>query len=127
MKFSRAALDLTLKDIQLIAFDFDGIFTDDKVYVDEHGKESVACSRFDSLGIARLLREIDIQNYNTRLIVISTETNAVVTVRCEKMKLQAFTGVDDKASFVTNYARTHCIDLDHSVYAGNDLNDFSAL
>lgn len=127
MKFSHLAVDLTLKDIQLIAFDFDGIFTDDKVYVDENGKESVACSRIDSLGIARLIREISAQKLKTRLVVISTETNAVVSVRCEKMKLQAFTGVDDKASFVQNYARTHGVDLDFSVYAGNDLNDFSAM
>ena len=127
MKFSRAASYLQLIDIQLIAFDFDGIFTDDKVYIDENGKESVACSRFDSLGVAKLKQEIAAQNLKTQVIVISTETNPVVLARCEKMKLQAFTGVIDKAQFIENFAKSNHLDLELSLYAGNDLNDFSAM
>lgn len=127
MEFSREIQNLQLKDLQLIAFDFDGIFTNDKVFIDENGRESVVCSRSDSLGVAKLKQEIDTKNFKTKIIVVSTETNRVVSARCQKMKLQAFTGVDDKAKFIANFAISNGIDLKYSLYAGNDLNDFTAM
>lgn len=118
---------MTLSDIQLFVFDFDGIFTDDKVYVDENGIESVACSRFDSLGVSKLFASIEQLKLTTPVIVISTETNSVVTARCEKMKLQCFSGVVDKAKFVTEFAQAQNRNLKLSLFAGNDINDFSAM
>ncbi len=127
MKFNRTNSKFTLNKLQLIAFDFDGIFTDDKVYVDENGLESVACSRADSLGVALLRAKIAEEKLKTRIIVISTETNPVVLARCEKLKLQAFTGVADKAQFIRHFAKVNDLDLRLSLYAGNDLNDFAAM
>ena len=40
--------------LQLVVFDFDGVFTDNGVYVTEDGRESVRCDRSDGLGIAYL-------------------------------------------------------------------------
>ncbi len=37
--------------IKLLVCDFDGVMTDNKVAVDENGKESVICDRGDGLGI----------------------------------------------------------------------------
>lgn len=37
--------------INLIVYDFDGVMTDNRVTVDQDGKESVACNRGDGLGI----------------------------------------------------------------------------
>jgi len=65
-----------IKKIKLIAFDFDGVFTNNKVFVDELGVESVECSRSDGLGISNL-RKTELE-----LLVISTETNPVVSKRC---------------------------------------------
>jgi 3-deoxy-D-manno-octulosonate 8-phosphate phosphatase KdsC-like HAD superfamily phosphatase len=39
-----------LKNIHTIVFDFDGVFTNNKVWVDEDGKETVRCDRSDGLG-----------------------------------------------------------------------------
>jgi 3-deoxy-D-manno-octulosonate 8-phosphate phosphatase KdsC-like HAD superfamily phosphatase len=47
-----------LSDFSLIVFDFDGVFTDNLVIVDEVGKESVICSRADGLWIGILKRAI---------------------------------------------------------------------
>jgi 3-deoxy-D-manno-octulosonate 8-phosphate phosphatase (KDO 8-P phosphatase) len=127
MKFNRTNSKFMLNNLQLIAFDFDGIFTNDKVYVDENGLESVACSRADSLGLAILRAKIAEEQLKTRIIVVSTETNPVVLVRCEKLKLQAFTGVADKAQFVRYFAKENDLDLKFSLYAGNDLNDLAAM
>ena len=58
-----------LKSIELVGFDFDGVFTDNTVYIDENGKETVRCWRSDGLGLARL-KDIGIKTY-----IISTEKN----------------------------------------------------
>ena len=38
------------RDLHTIVFDFDGVFTDNKVWVDQNGVESVRCDRGDGLG-----------------------------------------------------------------------------
>jgi CMP-N-acetylneuraminic acid synthetase len=43
-------------DIRLIVFDFDGVMTDNRVWVSAHGDEWVACNRSDGLGLERLRR-----------------------------------------------------------------------
>ena len=43
-----------LKKIKLVCFDFDGVFTNNFVYVDQNGIESVRCFRSDGIGIERL-------------------------------------------------------------------------
>ena len=39
-----------LKNIKLLVFDFDGVFTNNKVILDENGIEHVICDRGDGLG-----------------------------------------------------------------------------
>ena len=38
------------KDIEIIVFDFDGIFTNNKVYINQNGEETIRCDKSDSLG-----------------------------------------------------------------------------
>ena len=53
--------------IGLLVFDFDGVFTDNRVWVNEDGSESVASHRGDGLGLSQIkLLGIDI-------IVLSSE------------------------------------------------------
>ena len=47
-------LEKNFQRIKLAVFDFDGVFTDNIVYVNELGKESVACWRSDGLGLSKL-------------------------------------------------------------------------
>ena len=63
-----------LKSIRLIAFDFDGVFTDNKVITNQDGSESVSCWRSDGIGISRIL-ELGII-----VIIISTESNPVAII-----------------------------------------------
>ena len=64
-----------LARITAIAFDFDGVFTDDRVLVSQNGEESVFCSRSDGMGIG-LLRDAGIN-----MIIISKEKNPVAAAR----------------------------------------------
>jgi 3-deoxy-D-manno-octulosonate 8-phosphate phosphatase KdsC-like HAD superfamily phosphatase len=63
--------------IKLVVFDFDGVFTDNRVYVNENGKEMVCCWRSDGIGLAKL-KEAGIKTF-----VVSSEVNQVVRKRCE--------------------------------------------
>lgn len=69
---------INIKSIDLIIYDFDGVMTDNRVLINEEGKESVFCNRSDGLAISRI-KQIKIPQ-----IIISTETNKVVEVRARK-------------------------------------------
>ena len=43
-----------IEKLKIIFFDFDGVFTNNKVIVSETGEESVVCYRGDGIGINQL-------------------------------------------------------------------------
>ena len=66
------------KEIHTIIFDFDGVFTDNKVFLSQDGQEIVQCDRSDGLAFD-ILRAFKKQyNWEIRYFVLSTETNKVV-------------------------------------------------
>lgn len=103
--------------VSLLALDFDGVMTDDRVEIDQNGTESVTCSRADGMGI-RLLREAGI-----RVAVFSSEENPVVSVRCRKLKIDCVQGTLQKSEKLTHYCAEHGIPFSEVVYVGNDVND----
>ena len=105
--------------IALMVFDFDGVMTDNRVWVDEQGHEMVAANRSDSLGL-RVLRAKGIPS-----MVLSTETNPVVTARCRKMGIPVIQSVEEKAVVLRNYLLENQINPGEVIFVGNDLNDIS--
>ena len=110
-----------IKQTKLIAFDFDGVFTDNTVYVSQDGTETVHCHRGDGFG----LRKLDQLGIN--YIIVSTETNPVVSIRAKKLKSRCIQGVEDKFATLSQIAEDTGIPLDHIAFVGNDINDRSAL
>jgi N-acylneuraminate cytidylyltransferase len=106
----------------LVVMDFDGVLTDNLVYVDEDGKESVSSSRGDSMGI-RLVREA----LPIEFIVISTEVNPVVSARCKKLNLEVFQGITDKPSVLRQVLQERNIPPQEVVFIGNDVNDLGCM
>jgi len=106
-----------LSAVRLIAFDFDGVFTDNTVCVSEEGGESVRCWRSDGLGLARLL------SVGVRACIISTETNPVVSARAKKLQLPCKQGVEDKAAGILSICTEFQISPQHTMFVGNDIND----
>ncbi len=100
-----------------LIMDFDGVMTDDRVFVDQDGTESVVCSRRDGMGI-EMLREAGLP-----MIVLSKETNPVVRARCAKLGLDVVSGLDTKLATLNGWAADNRIDLDRAIYVGNDVND----
>lgn len=106
--------------IRLIVFDFDGVFTDNAVYVSQDGVESVRCCRSDGLGLARL-RSVGIPTF-----IISTEANPVVTERARKLKIGCIQAIEDKAVAITSVCAEFGVALADTMFVGNDINDIPA-
>ncbi|MHB1481534.1 MAG: KdsC family phosphatase, partial [Bellilinea sp.] len=105
------------ENVKLVVFDFDGVMTDNRVWVDADGHEFIAAYRSDSMGL-HALREAGVES-----IVISTETDKAVEARCRKIGIEVMQGVKDKAGRLKNYLEEHGIDPARVVYVGNDIND----
>ena len=110
--------------IEAIFFDFDGVFTDNKVWISSTGEEFVVCSKSDSLGLDNFRQFIEEQSLQVRLAIISKETNEVVKIRARKLRLECFTGVDNKANFIANSCK---LSQKSYIYFGNDINDIEAM
>ncbi len=116
-----AATPPHLVGIDLLVLDFDGVLTDDRVLVDQHGHEAVWCHRGDGWGLARL-REAGVG-----IMVLSAETNPVVAARCRKLQIEAVQACDDKLAALLQIARARGIAPGRIAYVGNDLNDLPCL
>jgi N-acylneuraminate cytidylyltransferase len=102
---------------KLVVFDFDGVFTDNRVLVDQDGKEAVFCDRGDGMAIEWLIKS------GVRGLILSKERNPVVQARAKKVGLPVAQAVDGKATFLREWCANEGIDLSDVVYLGNDLND----
>lgn len=107
-------------NISCVIFDFDGVFTDNAVFIDENGYEYVRANRSDGMGIALLKRE------GFHILVISTETNPIVEKRCKKLGIECIYGVKDKEQVLSDWLINNEI-MSGIVYVGNDINDINCL
>lgn len=116
-----ADLEARIRGLKLVAFDFDGVFTDNTVIVSEDGKESVRCWRGDGIGLRKLDR------LGIASIIISTEKNDVVALRSRKLKIRCIHGCDDKLSALKDVAEELAVTLSQIAFMGNDVNDRTCL
>jgi len=107
--------------VAAVVFDFDGVFTDNRVIVFDDGHEAVICNRGDGLGL-EMLRDAGV-----RLWVLSKERNPVVARRTEKLGLDCLHAVDDKPSALRSWADDNGVDLQCTIYVGNDVNDVGCM
>lgn len=103
--------------IRLLVLDFDGVLTDNHVWVDERGSEAVCCTRADGLAFHALAER------GIPAVVISKESNPVVAVRCRKLGVECHRGVDDKLALLRRVAAAKAVPLAETCYLGNDLPD----
>src|SRR3990170_3580526 len=112
---------LSLRNIQLIVYDFDGVMTDNKVILREDGLESVVVNRSDGLGV-NSFRELGIPQ-----LILSTETNPVVKARAKKLNLEVIGSSRDKKTDLCNYCDKNGYNIKQTLYVGNDLNDLEVM
>jgi len=117
----RQAAHSIVRNIRFVAFDFDGVFTDDRVYVMEDGREAVRCFRGDGIGLQKLAR------LGIETAIISTEANPVVTARAKKLNIRCIQDCSDKRAALETLIGELGISLEQTAFVGNDINDLSCL
>lgn len=120
-RYNSAELEQKIKNLKLIAFDFDGVFTDGKVITLSDGLEGVVCSRRDTH------RFPELKKFGIKMCVISSETNVVVERRCQKMKIECFYGVEKKLPVFKEILAQNNIKPKQAAYVGDDINDLECL
>ena len=110
-----------ISNIRLVAFDFDGVFTDNMVYVLQDGTEAVRCFRSDGLGLQKL------EQLGIKTVIISTEANPVVSARARKLKIRCIQDCKDKRAALEGIAEESGISLNEVAFVGNDVNDLPCL
>lgn len=121
MKPINASLREVIGSIRLVVFDFDGVFTDNKVYVFADGSEAVCCHRSDGIGLGKL------KQLGIATLILSTEVNPIVSVRAKKLNIACVQGCADKRAELQRLARERGISLKQMAFVGNDLNDRGCL
>jgi N-acylneuraminate cytidylyltransferase len=121
----------SLENFHSIAFDFDGVFTDNYAYVDENAVESVRVSRADGYALDLLRKFQTVHKLNIDTFILSTEKNKVVTARAAKLRINCISGESDKLqALVQKFERERQLDpapLSGLIYFGNDLNDLPVM
>jgi N-acylneuraminate cytidylyltransferase len=111
----------SLQAIKAIVFDFDGVMTDDQVYITESGEEMVMASRSDGMGISAL------KSAGLKLLILSKERNPVVTKRAEKLQIEVIQSCDNKLEALTEWLSKNQLPLSQCAYVGNDINDLQCM
>ena len=122
---------LPYNNFHTLIFDFDGVFTDNNVLINQDGIETVKCNRGDGLGLDILKKFIDKKNWELDYFILSTEKNPVVLSRANKLKIKCEYGIENKLKFIKDYLKRK-FPLESNkeqgiIYLGNDLNDFAAM
>lgn len=114
-------MKVSIDKIDAFIFDFDGVMTNNLVHIDQEGKESVSCSRADGLAFD-VLHKLNIPSF-----ILSSETNPVIKMRANKLRIKAIQGILDKEIAVKELANKYSYNLKNLIYIGNDLNDYQAM
>jgi 3-deoxy-D-manno-octulosonate 8-phosphate phosphatase (KDO 8-P phosphatase) len=110
-----------LERVRFAVFDFDGVFTDNRVWVNEQGEETLAFSRSDGLGLRRL------EEIGVRPLIVSLERNPIVGARAQKLQVDCVQGVEDKLTVLRERTGELGVALEDTAYLGNDINDAECL
>ncbi|MEX2160774.1 MAG: acylneuraminate cytidylyltransferase [Anaerolineales bacterium] len=105
------------RKVTLLVMDFDGVMTDNRVWVSEEGIEQAAANRSDGLGIRMLLQA------GVDAMVISMEENPIVSKRCEKLGIPYMKGIQDKGGLLSSILAERKLNANEVIFLGNDTND----
>ena len=122
---------IDIRSFHTLVFDFDGVFTNNKVLISENGNEFVSCDRGDGLAFNILDNYLKLNNIHLDYFILSKEKNLIVSSRAKKLGIICHQGIDSKFSFIDNYLDNQKLQLTDKfnglIYVGNDLNDLKVM
>lgn len=111
-----------LKQIRLVIFDVDGVFTDDRIYINDRGEEMRAFNLLDGLGVKLLLKA------GIEVAIISAKNAVSTRIRMENLGVQhLYLGFEPKLAAYDEVLQKLNFSCDQVAYVGNDLPDLALM
>ena len=108
--------------LKMIITDFDGIVTDNCVYVDSNGATSRKLNFKDIMAFSLLKKN------GYKIGIISGESNSAIKLLDEKFKLEeVHQGIRNKLEVLEGIIKKYNLNDDEFIYIGDDVNDYDAL
>ncbi len=110
------------KNIKLIVSDFDGVFTDGSIYIDEDFKTTKKINFKDIMGVSQAVKN------NLQIVLISGERSKAVDFLTNKFsKLEAHQGIREKFILLKEIIEQKGLTPEEVIYIGDDVNDIDCL
>ena len=110
------------KKIKLIVSDFDGIFTDGGIYVDEDFKITKKISFKDIMGVSQALKN------DFKVVIISGEKSKAIDYLANKFPLlETYQGERIKLHVLKSVLSKYNLTGEETIYIGDDVNDIGCL
>ena len=116
-EFSPGSID----PLRALVTAFDGVHTDNSVFVNRDGTESIVCNRYDEIGLDRL------HGRNIRLLMLDREDNNLATLRARKLGMEYKSHPFDKLQIMSDWSARQEISFSEIAYVGADIADIDCM
>lgn len=108
--------------IKMVITDFDGIVTDNCVYIDNNGNMSRKINFKDIMAFSLLNKN------GYKVGIISGESNSAIEILRKKFNIEEIhQGIRNKLEVLNSIINKYQLTEDEFVYIGDDVNDFDSL
>ena len=108
--------------IKMVITDFDGIVTDNSVYIDQNGNMSRKLNFKDIMGFSILKKN------GYKIGIISGEKNSAIDILAEKFNIEEIhQGIRNKLEVLENIIQKYNLTDEEFLYIGDDVNDYDSL
>ena len=110
------------KTIKMVITDFDGIITDNCVYIDTNGNMSRKLNFKDIMAFSLLKKN------NFKIGIISGEANSAIELISKKFSIEeVHQGIRNKLETLKGIIEKHSLSEEEFLYIGDDVNDYDSL
>jgi 3-deoxy-D-manno-octulosonate 8-phosphate phosphatase (KDO 8-P phosphatase) len=115
-------MENSFKNIKLIVFDVDGVFTDGRIYINDAGVESKAFHTQDGQGIRQIIEA------GIKVAVISGRRSKAVSLRMEELGVKdVYLGCKNKKITFQKLIKEYSLNQSDCAFVGDDIPDISIL
>ena len=110
------------KTIKMVITDFDGIITDNCVYIDANGNTSRKLNFKDIMAFSLLVKS------GYKIGIISGEANSAIELIAKKFNIEdVHQGIRNKLEILKSIVEKYKLSCEEFLYIGDDVNDLEAL
>lgn len=108
--------------IKMVITDFDGVVTDNCVYIDPNGGMSRKLNFKDVMAFSLLRKN------GFKIGIISGEANSAIEIISKKFQVEeVHQGIRNKLEVLNSIIEKHSLADDEFIYIGDDVNDYGSL